>query len=146
MEKIVDAEILEKQIESINKCFSSNKKEPVVMNDSRVQKRTYSKENVIRLYTLDLIAGITNIKNKTEGEHPNIFDVKQFLYYASDLFMSSLTHSSKKSFMKYLNNAESENEFDELEHIRGYFLNEFDENGNERNPCNLLSIRPLKNE
>ena len=129
MEKIVDAKIIEKEIETINKRFSSVKHESVVMNDSRVKKRTYSKENVIRLHVLDIIAGLANFNNKTKGEHPNICDVKQFLYYASDLFMSSLTVSTKKSFMEYLNSAENDEDFDELEHIRGYFLNEFDENG-----------------
>ena len=36
--------------------------------------------------------------------------------------------------MEYLNSKESDEEFDDLSHIRGYLLNEFDENGNERNP------------
>ena len=46
--------------------------------------------------------------------------------------MSSLTDKSKKSFMEYLNSEESEDDFEELSHIRGYILDGYDEDGKER--------------
>ena len=116
------------------------------MNENRVSKRTFGKRNLIRLVSLDVSSGVANLLNETKGEHPNVENVKQFLYYAMDLYMSSLTDKSKRSFMDYVNSAEGDNDFEKLSHIRGYVLDGYDENGNERNPCNLLSIRPLKNE
>ena len=61
-----------------------------------------------------MISGFANHLNETEGKHPNVNSVKQFLYYAMDLYMSSLTDKSKMSFMEYLNRTESEDDFEEL--------------------------------
>ena len=142
MEKIVDAQMIEKELEKINSFLGCRKK----VNESRVQKRTFSKRGLFSLFSLDMISGLANHRNETEGKHPDVNSVKQFLYYAMDLYMSSLTDKSKMSFMEYLTRTESDDDFEELSHIRGYVLDGYDENGNERNPCNLLSIRPLKNE
>ena len=142
MGKIIDAQMIEKELESINSFLGCRKN----INENRVSKRTFGKRNLIRLVSLDVSSGVANLLNETKGEHPDVENVKQFLYYAMDLYMSSLTNKSKKSFMEYLNSEESEDDFEELSHIRGYVLDGYDENGNERNPCNLLSIRPLKNE
>ena len=142
MEKIVDAQMIEKELEKINSFLGCRKK----VNESRVQKRTFSKRGLFSLWSLDMISGHSNYMNTKEGKTPNVGFVKQFLYYAMDLYMSSLTDKSKKSFMDYVNSAEGDNDFEKLSHIRGYVLDGYDENGNERNPCNLLSIRPLKNE
>ena len=117
MEKIIDTKLLEERVESINKHFNTcSSLEP------RLQRRVYSGEEVCGLFTLDICAQTANENYKTKGESPSSFDLKQFLYFASDLFMSSLDNSAKKSFMEYLNSEEGEKDFDELEHIRGYFL------------------------
>ena len=142
MEKIVDAQMIEKELERINSVLGCRKN----INENRVSKRTFGKRNLIRLVSLDVSSGVANLLNETKGEHPDVENVKQFLYYAMDLYMSSLTDKSKRSFMDYVNSAEGDNDFEKLSHIRGYVLDGYDENGNERNPCNLLSIRPLKNE
>ena len=128
MGKIIDAEILEKEIESINRCYGSGDE----IKENRVLRRTYSKENVLRLQTLEMSSDYANHMNEKEGESPNWVGVSQYLYYGMDLFMSSLTDSSKKSFMKYLKSEEGENEFHRHSWIRGYFLNEFNRNGNPR--------------
>jgi hypothetical protein len=125
MEKIVDAQMIEKELEKINSFLGCRKK----VNESRVQKRTFSKRGLFSLFSLDMISGFANHRNETEGKHPDVNSVKQFLYYAMDLYMSSLTDKSKMSFMEYLTRTESDDDFEELSHIRGYFLNEFDENG-----------------
>ena len=118
MEKIVDAQMIEKELEKINSFLGCRKK----VNESRVQKRTFSKRGLFSLWSLDMISGHENYMNEKGEKTHNVGFVKQFLYYAMDLYMSSLTDKSKKSFMEYLNSEEGEKDFDELEHIRGYFL------------------------
>ena len=128
MGKIVDAQMIEKELEKINSFLGCRKK----VNESRVQKRTFSKRGLFSLWSLDMISGYENDVNEKEGKTPNVGFVKQFLYYAMDLYMSSLTDKSKKSFMEYLNSEESEDDYEELSHIRKYILDGYDENGNER--------------
>ena len=53
-------------------------------------------------------------------------------HFLLDLYMSSLTDKSKMSFMEYLTRTESDDDFEELSHIRGYVLDGYDEDGNER--------------
>ena len=113
MEKIVDAQMIEKELDRINSFFNPSTDCRKNVNENRVAKRTYGKSNLMRLFVLDITAGLANHLNETKGEHPNVEDVKQFLYYAMDLYMSSLTDKSKKSFMEYLNSEESEDDFEE---------------------------------
>jgi len=108
MEKIVDAQMIEKELERINSVLGCRKN----INENRVSKRTFGKRNLIRLVSLDVSSGVANLLNETKGEHPNVENVKQFLYYAMDLYMSSLTDKSKRSFMDYVNSAEGDNDFE----------------------------------
>ena len=128
MGKIIDAQMIEKELESINSFLGCRKN----INENRVQKTTFGKSNLMRLFSLDMISGFANHLNETEGKHPDVNSVKQFLYYAMDLYMSSLTDKSKMSFMEYLTRTESDDDFEELSHIRGYVLDGYDEDGNER--------------
>ena len=50
MEKIVDAQMIEKELERINSVLGCRKN----INENRVSKRTFGKRNLIRLVSLDV--------------------------------------------------------------------------------------------
>ena len=70
MEKIVDAQMIEKELEKINSFLGCRKK----VNESRVQKRTFSKRGLFSLWSLDMISGHENYPLLCDGLVYVIFD------------------------------------------------------------------------